>query len=322
MLSDLVMILICLIGAGFYAGIETGVISLHRMRLRHLVEQGDRSARILETFLKHPDRLLGTTLLGTNLCMVIASVLGTSVGDALMGTLGATLFGAGMTVFVLVFSEYLPKAWFQSHPIKRCLLFAPVLRYSAIVLRPLVDVVNWITQYFLPSSVSHQAKRPLFSTKDELDLLAKESEEHGMLSPKQRIMIRRVFELSGRTAKDIMVPIKAVTVAKSDMTAGAFLDLVSQSGHTRIPVYDEPRRVFSGIVNFFDVVSEAIDSRARPIAAYQRAPLFIPDATPLTEIFTRLRLSRQAVCLVTNPESEVTGFITTQTVLEEIVGKL
>lgn len=322
MLSDFVMILICLIGAGFYAGIETGAISLHRMRLRHLVDQGDRSARILETFLRHPDRLLGTTLLGTNLCMVIASVLGTSVGDNLMGAKGAALFGAAMTLIVLVFSEYLPKAWFQSHPIKRCLLFAPVLRYSAIALRPLVDAVNWITQYFIPSSIAQQTKRPLFTTKDELDLLAKESEEHGMLSPKQRIMIRRVFELSGRTAKDIMVPINSVTVVKSDMATTAFLDVVSKSGHTRLPVFDETRRTFSGVVNFFDVISESGDAGGGPIAAHQRPPLFIPETMPLTEIFTRLRLSRQAVCLVTNVQSDVTGFITTQNVLQEIVGKL
>jgi len=322
MLSDLLLVLLCLAGTAFYAGIETGAISIHRMRLRHLADQGDRPARILEWFLDHPDRLLGTTLLGSNLCMVVASVMATSVGHNLLGGVGEALFGAAMTVVVLVFAEYLPKAWFQSHPIVRCRPFAAFLRYSSLALRPFVDAINWLTQGFIPSSFEEQPKHNLFSAKDELEVLARESEEHGMLSPKQRIMIRRVFELSGKTARDIMLPIGNVVVAKTSTLTGEFFDLVARSNHTRLPVYDDERKTYAGTVNFFDVMSECADSRDHRLSLYLRPPLFIPETTPLIEIFTRLRLSRQSVCLVVNPQSDVTGFITTQTVLEEIVGKL
>ena len=78
---ELMIILGCLLGTAFFAGIETGVISINRMRLRHKVEQGEASARIIERFLEHPDRLLGTTLVGTNLCMVVASILAASLGE-------------------------------------------------------------------------------------------------------------------------------------------------------------------------------------------------------------------------------------------------
>ncbi len=321
MLSDLILVLICLMGTAFFAGIETGAISIHRMRLRHLVEHGDRPARILEWFLDHPDRLLGTTLLGTNLCMVVASVMATSVGHNLLGGVGEAVFGAAMTGVVLVFCEYLPKAWFQSQPIKRCRPFAALLRYSSLAMRPIVDALNWLTQWFIPSSF-HQPKRPLFSAKDELEVLARESEEHGMLSPKQRIMIRRVFELSGKTARDIMAPIGNVVTAKASVLTGEFFDLVASSNHTRIPVYDDEQKVYAGTANFFDVIAECGGSRDSRLSSFLKPPLFVPDSTPLIEIFTRLRLSRQTLCLVTNPQSEVTGVITTQDVLEEIVGKL
>jgi putative hemolysin len=75
----LLLILLCLIGHAFFAGIETGVISIHRLRLRHFVRKGSRNARILESFLVDFDRLLGTTLVGTNICLVIPSVAATSI---------------------------------------------------------------------------------------------------------------------------------------------------------------------------------------------------------------------------------------------------
>ena len=70
---QIALILLCIAGAAFYSGMETGIISIRRLRLRHHAKEGNRDARILMRFLDHPDRLLGTTLVGTNLCVVMAS---------------------------------------------------------------------------------------------------------------------------------------------------------------------------------------------------------------------------------------------------------
>jgi CBS domain containing-hemolysin-like protein len=315
------VIVACLLGTAFFAGIETGVISINRMRLRHKAEQGDASARIVERFLEHPDRLLGTTLVGTNLCMVIASVLAASLGETLSPAWGQAVIGFTMTLVILIFAEYLPKAWFQSEPIQRCLPFAALLRWAFWVLRPLANTINWITQWLLPSSLKEEPPRNLFSTKDEIDLLAQESEEHGTLSAKQRIMIRRVFELSGKSARDIMT--SRQSMATLPMTAGMddLAAAVRRTDHTRFPVHDESG-VFHGTVNFFEVASEyGLEEGAR-MDAFIRPPLFIPETTPMMETFAKLRLARADMCLVVNASSEVTGLITSQDVLDEIVGKL
>ncbi len=322
MLSSLVLAVFCLLCIAFFAGIETGVISIHRMRLRHLVEQGDARARILESFLEHPDRLLGTCLTGVNLCTVVASVMATSLGQELLGSWGEAVMGTLMTFVILVFCEYLPKSWFQSEPLKRSRQFAFLLRTASIALRPVANALNWVTQWFLPPSIKDQPARPLFATKDEIDFLARESEEHGMLSPKQRIMIRRVLDLSAKTARDIMRPIDTTTRVQAGATAAEFCELVRQCGHSRLPVFDEMKKAYVGTASFFDVVSEGPDGPRLRLDRFIRPPLFIPETTPLVEIFTRLRLSRQPMCLVSNARSEVTGLITTQDVLGEIVGTL
>ena len=244
MLSTLIVIAFCLAANAFFAGIETGVISLNRMQLRHRVEHGDRAAARLQEFLDHPDRLLATTLVGVNLAMVMLSVLsghlGAEVEHALTGRTGGywgeTLANVAMMLIVLVFAEYLPKAWFQSDPLPRCSRFAQLLVFSEQLLRPLGNAMTWITQAFLPGNLKQQPPRPMFVTKDELDLLANEGEEHGALSPKQRIMIRRVFALTGKKVVDIMIPAGQIVRVRLDMTVRQFLDQCRGAKLSRFPV--------------------------------------------------------------------------------------
>ncbi len=320
--SDIIVILFCMGGAAFFAGIETGIISIHRMRLRHLAEQGDRPARILERFLEKPDILLGTTLVGTNLCVIVASIVAASMGREIMGTGGEIAMGALTTILILIFSEYIPKAWFQSQPLRRCRLYASPLYWSATMLRPFYTAINWLTQWLLPSAVKTDGPRQLFATKDEIDMLARESAEHGVLSPKQRIMIRRVLDLSNQTAADIMIPRKDIHTIHASATPGEFFAKVRESNHTRLPVLDTASGAFIGTANFFDVVSYEGDPRNFSLASFVRPLLLVPDTLPMVEVFSRLQLRRQAVCLVGRSPTEISGLITSQNILDQIVGKI
>jgi putative hemolysin len=319
-LSDLIIILLCLIGAALFEGIETGILSLHRMRLRHRAEKGDRSALILEKFRDAPDLLIGTTLVGSNLCVVIASVVAASVGARLFG-MGEAAVGALMTIIILIFAQYLPKAWFQSQPLRRCLPFAKVLRLSASILHPASTMINWLTQWLIPATIQETPARRLFATKDEIDVLAHESAEHGVLSPKQRIMIRRVLDLSNKTAADIMTPRGKMLTVKSSATMQEFFAAVGASSHTRLPVYDEPTNTFTGTVNYFDVVSECGECAQNSLFSFVRPPMIVPETMPMIEVFSKLRQNRQQVCLVGRSPAEITGLITNQNILDQIVGK-
>jgi magnesium and cobalt transporter len=134
-------------------------------------------------------------------------------------------------------------------------------------------------------------------------------------------MIRRVFELSNKTARDIMTPRRDMTFIATSADAGELCQKVRESRHVRFPVCDEAGG-FRGIVNFFDVVSECDRNTQARLDAFIRPPLLVPETTPMMETFSKLRLARQEMCLVVNAQSQVTGLITSQDVLEEIVGKL
>ena len=311
----------CLLWAAFFAGIETGVISINHLKLRHLAEEeNDRQAQLLERFLANPDRLLGTTLVGVNICMVAVSVMGARLGHCLPGRGGEVLSEALTTLIVLICCEYLPKAWFQSNPIARCRPFAGLLWTMSLLLKPLADFFTWITMFLLRGlPAGSDGQRPVV-TREEIDILAKESAEHGNLTPKQRIMIHRVVELAGKNAAQVMGPRARMVFIDSHATAEDFLKLSCSSNFTRLPVFDQTRGVFIGIANLFDVLAAPAGRYGENITRFMRPPQFLRDTTPLTEVLPRLRRSRQPLALVANAQSEVVGFLTTEDVLRHVIG--
>jgi putative hemolysin len=319
---QLLVIGVCMLGTAFFSGIETGVISIHRIRLRHLVEEGSRRGRILKGFLDQSDRLLGTTLVGTNICVVVASIVAASVATSLSPAWGKAASSIVMTMLLLTFCEYLPKTWFRSRPLERCRLFADPLQIAWQVLRPLSAAITWLTRWLVPKDAAGSQGRP-FVTREDLKILTRELGRNGVISPKERVMIHRVFELSSKTAADIMIPRDQMKVVSSRASASEVLQTARDSGLTRLPVHDAEAAAFVGVINILDVLSTTVPASGDDWAAdYMRAPQFIPHDMPVDDILPRMRLLRQPLSLVLNHESQVVGLVTTEDVLEEIVGQL
>jgi putative hemolysin len=317
----LLLILVCMLGHAFFAGIETGVISIHRMRLRHFVRKGSMNARILESFVTNFDRLLGTTLVGTNICVVIISVVAASLAVQLNVPGGKAASSAVMTILIIVFAEYLPKAWFHSRPLERCERFATVLRVAEWILTPLSFTIIAAARLLSPGDKQSFTKPDPFVTREDLKLLAKEGEKDGVLSSKERYMIHRVIELSGKKAEGVMIPRNAMIVAYDDMTIQEFYAHARVSGLTRMPVLNRETGDFTGIINVFFLLRTDKDLTDNTIADFVRPPQFIPATMPVDDILPRMRRGRQPMILVKQDEA-VIGLITTEDILRTIVGKL
>ena len=322
LLIHLLIIIICMIGSAFFSGIETGVISIHRVRLKHAVRRGSRNAVILQWFTNNSDRLLGPTLVGNNICIVVISILSASMAATIWKTWGETISTPLVAIIVLIFCEYLPKAWFHGRPLEHCSRYARVLRFTELILRPVSWTIVGFTKWLVPGPEKSLGQHRTFVTREDLTLLAREGEKSGALSPGERAMINRVFELPAKKAKDVMRLRKDVVTAPTNATIPEFLELARTSLYTRMPLYDKNQDKFIGIINVFYVLANQPETTPENIAHFARPPLFIPEDTSVDDIFPLLRRSRQPMCLVTNEKSEVTGMITTEDILEEIVGAL
>lgn len=134
-------------------------------------------------------------------------------------------------------------------------------------------------------------------------------------------MIHRVIELSTKRACEIMVPLDEIVSVSHDTKVDQFFEVARKANLTRIPVRDGDG-AFVGVVNVFYVLSVAAESPETPISAFMRRPLVVPGDMPVDDILPRMRRFRQPLCLVNGGAGEVAGLITTEDVLEEIVGEL
>ncbi len=313
----LLLILFFLSCYALFAGMETGIISMRRLRLRHMVAKRMPGAEFIQELLKEPDRLLGTTLVGTNLCGVAASVLATALAVRWLGAWGQPVSGLIMTVTVLVFCEFAPKSWFRAHP-SQTLRFATLLHRMGQLLKPLSLAVTSIARVIspLPGAGGSTAQPAL--TREDLLFLTRESAGAGALSPREHEMIRRVFELDRKTAAMLMTPRKAMVAVRADARVGDVLNIARQHGYSRFPVLQDEGDRIVGIAHVLDLLLEgaAPDDTIRSV---MRPPSFVAADLPADELIPRMRLSRQALALVVDDATKVLGLVTSNDVLAEIV---
>ena len=320
MAVEILLLLFCLAGSAFFAGVETGVISINRLRLQHLVRRQVPGAKTVRHFLTHSDLLLGTTLIGTNLLHVVSAVLAASIGQQVAGAAGAAGAGVVLLLVMLVFCEYIPKAWFQAAPARRTLPYAGLLRAAAVLLRPLSFLVNLAIRLLLPRRVGQDVEDKMLVTREELLHLAREGERSGVLTKHESEMIHGVFDLTHKTCATLMTPRDKMASVSAAATPAEILALARVREFNRLPVYDPDQKSFVGVVHVFDVLAD--DAPAGKTAAdYLRPPQLVASYLPVDHLLPRMRVTRLPLFLVTDDRYEVIGLITLEDVLREITGE-
>ena len=317
---EILLLLFCLGCGAFFAGMETGIISINRLRLQHLVRRRIPGAQIIRHFLAHSDLLLGTTLIGTNLSYVVSAVLAASIGDRLFGAPGAAGAGVLLAIVILVFCEYIPKAWFRAAPARRTLPFARLLRTASWILRPFSFVVNTLLHWALPRGDAKRVEDKMLVTREELLHLAREGEQSGVLTKHESEMIHGVFELTHKTCSVLMTPRDKMAIVPATATPEEILALARVREFNRLPVFDAAQKSFVGIVHIFDILSDDAPG-GKTAADYMRPPQLVASYLPVDHLLPRMRVTRLPLFLVTDDRYEVIGLITLEDVLREVTGE-
>ena len=309
------------VACAFFAGMETGLISLNKVRLRHEVERKNRHAILINSFVENTDRLLGTTLAGSTLCSVLIAVLASALagrwfGEGFVIDLTTMLISSAI---VLVVAEITPKALFRQYAHRLCFTFADVLTATAWLLAPLVWLLG-VLMHLLAYLSGHDGDRPasFFVSREELKHLAKEGEAGGALTAEERRMIHGVFDFPYKTVHEVMVPLaRAVTVAPTTGVAELFA-ISEQTGYARLPVREGDRIV--GVTNVYEILFDNTGQPDRTARELMHPPQCVLATDRVNRVLPILRASRNPICIVLNPDGRALGIITIEDIVEEIVG--
>ena len=275
---------VMLLVAGFFSIAETSMMALNRNRLKHLVREGRRSARLTQELLGKTDRLLGVILLGNNLVNAASAVLVAEMSVRLFGQGEYVLMIATATVtfFILVFSEITPKVIGATYP-------EAIALPSAYVLTPLLRVaypVVWFVNLFVQALLKLMFIKPRSDAGENLSMeeLRTLVLEGGKYIPKKHQSIfLNLFELEDMTVDDTMTPRGQIEAVDLEDDIEDIQTAISTAHHTRLVVYEGSLDKVVGILHVRKFLNA---SRREPldkdgIRETLREPYYVPEGTPL-----------------------------------------
>ncbi|AWB68040.1 magnesium/cobalt efflux protein [Saccharobesus litoralis] len=310
--------------SAFFSSSETGMMSLNKYRLRHLVTQKNRNAMRVHNLLSRPDRLIGLILIGNNLVNILAASIATTIGMRLFGHLGLGVATAittvALTTIILIFAEVTPKtlaAWFPER----------IAYPAAIILKPLMWVfypfvlgLNAITNGILKLFRVKPDDNGQVLNQEELRTVVNEA---GTMIPRQhQDMLLSILDLEKVAVEDVMVPRNEILgIDINDEWA----DIVKQlygTKHTRLLLYRDTVDDAVGYIHARDVLrltSKKKFSKDTLLRAAKKL-VFVPEGTPLNTQLLHFQRKNYRFALVVDEYGDIQGLLTLEDILVEIVG--
>ena len=318
---QLIILIILLALSAFFSSNETALMAVNKIRLRSLADDGNkRAALVLDIVENRTSKMLSAILIGNNIVNISASSLATTLAYHFGGYM-VSIATCVLTVLVLIFGEITPKNYATINAEKITLRYIPVLSFFMNIMTPFIFIINLFSKgvMFLLHVDPDAASKAM--TEEELRTIVDVSHEDGVIESDEKEMIYNVFDLGDANAKDIMVPRVNVTFASVDNTYDELIDIFRQDRFTRLPVYEENQDNVIGIINMKDLLlydkNEPFD-----IHKYLRKPHFTYEYKDISGLLVEMRASTFNIAIVVDEYGEMTGLITLEDILEEIVGEI
>lgn len=315
----LVFLLLC---SAFFSSSETGMLSLNRYRLRHQAKEGHRGARRASELLAHPDRLLGTILVGNNFVNILASSIATVLAMQLWGEAGIAIATIGLTIILLIFGEITPKTLAALRPEIIAYPVSLPLKMLQKVLYPLVAMLSWVSNGLLGLlgvDLSNKGNDSLST--EELRSVVRESGSDLPLN--RQSMLLGILDLERVTVDDIMIPRNEVAGIDLDDDLEAIISQLRTTPHTRLPVFRNDINQIEGIVHMRQIARLLSHDQLtkESLLAACTEPYFVPENTPLSTQLLNFQKQKHRIGIVVDEYGDVRGVVTLEDILEEIVGE-
>lgn len=319
----ILVILVILLGfSAFFSGSETALMSISRLRLRHLHDKKPVRAKLVERILKKPERLIGTILLGNNLVNVAMSALATAFAIGVWGERGIVYVTAVLTVAILIFAEITPKVYAKYFNEGVSFISAPILNVIMMIFSPIVVLVTYVSNklLFLIGVDVSKLKHPLM-TEDEIKTCIKMGWDEGAITAEERKMLSRVFTLNNRTVAELMVPKDKMVILDANASIEEIFKLIIRTGHSRFPLR---KGAYSDIIGFVHAkdLFRLMDEKSNLIRKITRPAYFIAANKKIDAQLRSFQSKKLHQAVVLDGAGKVVGLITLEDILEELVGSI
>jgi CBS domain containing-hemolysin-like protein len=333
---------------GFFAAAEVALLSVRQSRLRQMAEEGHAGANAALNLLSNPGRLLSVTQVGVTLAslglgwagedtlyQILTSLIHPATSPAVVKTVHAIAFVVSFLVisyFHVVLGEVVPKNLAIAKADRLAAIVAPVLLVFDRISIAFVVVIERSAGLIMRALKIRGGAHAGGHSAEELKLIVSSSRGLGYLPELQEDIIHRVLDLGSISVREIMVPRKNMV----SIDAGAGLDDVlrtmNREKHSRLPVYDGNPEKIIGILHYKDLLPLWEERRrslvsGRPMRSFQmtrllRPHLVVPETKELSQMLEEFRQGRSHMAMVVDEFGTITGMVTVEDVLEQVVGRI
>jgi len=319
-------IAVALVAAGaFFSMSETAIMSVSRLTIRHLAENGMKRAKLIEKIIDKKERFISSVLIGNNLVTIIVSVMAAAYASSIASeeneALALTIATIVTTVVVVVLGDILPKVFASKFTQKLALFSARPVSFVMFIFTPVVALLDMFIKQLMRLFGGAGSDEQTLTEQEVLTMLDMGYKE-GVIPEEESQMIDAVFEFRKAQASDIMTPRMDIKAIAHTASYSEVLEVFSEERFSRLPVYKEDMDHIIGVVNFKDFILEAADDEDFDVEQYMREAFFTYETQSTQKLLASMRESGAAMAVVLDEYGGCAGLVTIEDLVERIMGDI
>ncbi len=323
-LTEVIGIVACLFASAFFSGSETALTSVGDRRAGHLIETQPERFGILSFWLKNKKRILAALLVGNNAVNILCSVLAYQVAFHFRPDFAEAISVFGLTIIVLIFAEVTPKSlalYYSESIVVTLLRFLWVIdKLLWIVSAPLAR----IPAFFMLGAKDVSDEPPV--TEDEIEYQIRLGHDKSVFEEKEQgDLLMSAVEFSDTNVKEVMIPRTDIIGLEVSTEVETALEVVIESGHSRIPIFRENLDNIVGLLYAKDLIRQ-LNQRENELSRIEtiirKTPFFAPETQKISDLLAKMRRRGQHMAIVVDEFGGTSGLITLEDIIEELVGDI
>ena len=318
--TTLILVFLGILLEAFFSGTEIGMVSVNRIKMKKMAEDGNSAARSILKLLDDPERLFTTTSLGTNLAMVSSTAIFTAFMVTHFGDSGEWMAMIIISPLIFFGGEIIPKVIFQHRADSIMLLMIYPLIFFYKVLSPFIIWLSKASAKFTNQVQLASAQEHKTFSRDQLRQVLSLESQTVDLGVTEKKIIHNIFNFGELRAEHCMVPLIQMTALKDTATLTEAHDVANDSGFSRMPIFHERIYNLIGILNTFDLLDQPVANT--PITSLIRPAYYIPPNKKIDDLLKELQQRGLHMAIVVDEYGGCIGLITIEDLLEKIVGEI
>lgn len=332
---EVIFIVLLLLANGVFAMSELAIVSARKPRLRQMCNNGDTKACAALELATSPDRFLSTIQIGITLVGILAGAFGGAtiaehLGDQISSVpalapygeaLGIVIIVVTITYFSLIIGELVPKRFALNHPERIAKLVARPMNVLSRAMSPIVYLLSVSTSAVLTLLRMKAPTEPPV-TEDEIKVLIEQGTQAGVFEKTEQEIVKRVFKLADRSVGTLMTPRPDIVWLRAKASREEIRKKVVENHYSRFPISDESLDQVLGVVKAKDMLAPCLSDEEMNLYSVMKTPLFVPESRSALEVLELFKTSATHLALVVNEYGSIEGLVTTNDILEAIVGDI